>query len=447
MHRLFPKPRRAHRKQRGQALIYGLFMLVCGMVALFFVFNTGQLSLEKTKLVNTADAVAYSAGVLHARALNFDAYTNRALMANDVMIAQTVSLSSWVQYAKGHVDGVPPLYCYSYYSVPVGLALVAYAPLCTMLSYPSGPAIVQNVDAVVQKVAEVTVRATDVDRVLLQRAQDLVRATLPVVRYELMRKVAEANYKDDGVVKVDLLPLTDQWSAFDNGPFISRYSGNDRARFADAVTTAANKDEFVQGRNWESKSPWPCLLAPRGDASHTGSTALQGYDDWKAQDSAGLRLESWHIGLFSMGCKTDFTYPLGSGAKSASDWGYTGLPDFYDLSKEALAYDPANSDAAKRDPRLKFAIRLTRSASEQRTSSGRSAVRPSGSMEIYSGAQAGGVMAAVATSEVFFERPPTAPRGGTELASLFNPYWQVHLIGNSTADIATAVALQAGVAP
>jgi Putative Flp pilus-assembly TadE/G-like len=63
------------RRQRGQALIYGLFMLVAGLASMFFLFNAGQLTREKSKLVGTADAVAYSASIMHARALNFAAYT------------------------------------------------------------------------------------------------------------------------------------------------------------------------------------------------------------------------------------------------------------------------------------------------------------------------------------------------------------------------------------
>lgn len=55
------------RWQTGQAAIYGLFVILGAVVALFFLFNTGQLSAEKTKLVNTGDAVAYSAGVMNAR--------------------------------------------------------------------------------------------------------------------------------------------------------------------------------------------------------------------------------------------------------------------------------------------------------------------------------------------------------------------------------------------
>jgi hypothetical protein len=450
MHRFSPDTFQPRYRQRGQALIYGMFMLVCGSAALFFVFNTGQLTLEKTKLVNTADAVAYSAGVLHARALNFDAYTNRALMANEVMIAQTVSIASWVDYAQGHVDSVPPLNCYEVvYSAPFWLGLVEYLPLCVALSWPPGALAVQYAREAVQPVAEATVMLSEAARLNLQLAQAVMFASLVPARARLMQEVADANYRQDGAVKVDALPLTDQWLLFDGGPFITRNSGDDRARFREAAQTAAGKDAFVARRDWDSHSPWPCLLAPRGDAAHNGATTLEGYDDWKAHDSASLSVESWHIHLFSMGCETDASYSLGSGSQSAADWGYSGIPNFYSLSEKALAYNPANSDPDQRDPHLKFSIRLTRAVSEQRTSGGASAVRPSGKMAIYAGAQAEQVMAAVATSEVYFERPADAPRmdGKTELASLFNPYWQVRLSGNSAADIAKAVALQAGGRP
>src|SRR5690606_27453082 len=89
----------------GQAAIYGLFVILGAVVALFFLFNTGQLSAEKTKLVNTGDAVAYSAGVMNARTLNYQAYANRAMLANTVAIAQLVSLSSWIDYVETLGDG------------------------------------------------------------------------------------------------------------------------------------------------------------------------------------------------------------------------------------------------------------------------------------------------------------------------------------------------------
>jgi hypothetical protein len=415
---------------------------------LFFLFNTGQLSSEKTRLVNTADAVAYSAGVMHARALNFDAYTNRALMANEVLVAQTVSIASWVAYAQGHVDDVPPLNCYEVvYSAPFWMGLAEYLPLCVALSWPPGAVAVQYAKEAVDVAAPVVVVASELAKLNLQLAQSAMFASLLPMRTRLMREVADANYAGDGVVDIDELPLTDNFTLFDGGPFISLNKDNGRGRLRDVVSTAAKLDRFVENRSWSSSSPWPCILAPRGDAVRTGGTGMSGLDDWKANDQATLKVESWHIHMFSMGCETDMEYPLGSGSVAASDLGYKGLPMFYELSSKALAYGPNNADPDKRDPRLKFAIRLTRANSETMTSEGRSAVKPTGSMAIYQGKQAGGVMAAVATSEVFFERTAARVDGHSELASLFNPYWQVHLVGNSAAVVAAAVALQAGAAP
>ena len=45
-------------RQRGQAMIFGILVVLGAAVATFFVFNTGQMTAEKTKIVNTADAVA-----------------------------------------------------------------------------------------------------------------------------------------------------------------------------------------------------------------------------------------------------------------------------------------------------------------------------------------------------------------------------------------------------
>jgi len=107
------------------------------LAALLFVFNTGQLTAEKTKLVNTADAVAYSAAVMQARALNFDAYTNRALMADEVMIAQAVSIAAWSARVVRHMENMTPRNCRSYYSVPAAPVLIDYIPVCYLLSLPT----------------------------------------------------------------------------------------------------------------------------------------------------------------------------------------------------------------------------------------------------------------------------------------------------------------------
>ena len=65
-------------------------------MAVYVVFHAFRGTTAKIKLQNTADAAAYSAAVLQARDYNFAAYTNRAMVANQVTVAQAVSLRSWI---------------------------------------------------------------------------------------------------------------------------------------------------------------------------------------------------------------------------------------------------------------------------------------------------------------------------------------------------------------
>lgn len=81
-------------------IIVALFLVVL-MISLVTLMNVGVVSREKMEVQNAADAVAYSAAVLEARHLNFTAYTNRAMMANEVAIAQSIGLATWLQKWSG----------------------------------------------------------------------------------------------------------------------------------------------------------------------------------------------------------------------------------------------------------------------------------------------------------------------------------------------------------
>ncbi len=69
------------------------------------MFSMGEQSIEKIKLQNTADAAAYSAAVAEARDYNFSAYTNRAMVANQVAVAQFVGLTSWMRNMSAFANG------------------------------------------------------------------------------------------------------------------------------------------------------------------------------------------------------------------------------------------------------------------------------------------------------------------------------------------------------
>lgn len=78
------------------------------ILALFTMFSMGMQSIEKIRLQNTADAAAYSASVAEARDYNFSAYTNRAMIANQVAVAQFVGLTSWMRNMSAFANANDP---------------------------------------------------------------------------------------------------------------------------------------------------------------------------------------------------------------------------------------------------------------------------------------------------------------------------------------------------
>ena len=91
---------------KGQALPIGLALLAFSIFTGFVLFNTAQVSTDKMRLSNAADAAAYSGLLWQARAMNFQSYTNRAMVANQVSIAQAVTLHSWINYASVATNNV-----------------------------------------------------------------------------------------------------------------------------------------------------------------------------------------------------------------------------------------------------------------------------------------------------------------------------------------------------
>ena len=86
------------RSHSGQALVILLAFIASLVGGFLVVFSVGQTVNDKMKLQNAADAAAYSAAIWQARSLNYQAYLNRAIVANEVAIAQLVSLRSWSAY-------------------------------------------------------------------------------------------------------------------------------------------------------------------------------------------------------------------------------------------------------------------------------------------------------------------------------------------------------------
>ncbi|MHB0916503.1 MAG: pilus assembly protein TadG-related protein [Thiobacillus sp.] len=434
--------------QRGQALPLALVLLVAVAATVFFMFNSGQLVQEKIRLTNTADAVAYSAGVYEARVLNYDAYTNRAIIANEIAIGQAVGLASWAKYAGTAADNVSPyMYLIPYAGAAIANALEEvrdamdlYTP---MLAYtvPLHDAAINSLAA-----SQMAVHGPG-------------NAVALVNRKAVMDEVAKKNDPD---AKVDLLPLADNFYGF-----TQRYSSKEeRVRMGQVVSDG--RDAFLKSRNWNFGL---VILCTGVQLRKRGSTELIDLTEgWKSMDTLSAHAYSLKISWSGIKCKRSET-PIGYGTAFSTDdlddddYSYAGsrstnpnasgkadsdegiangfdpapysigggaIPAFHELSESALKQD---------DPRTQITIRVTKSSGKQRYSGGNSIIKPSGSLDLYQGDHANGLSASIARAEVYFERPDgPSPlfSGKAEKGSLFNPYWQVRLVPVSAAERALA---------
>lgn len=436
-----------NKKQHGQALPLAIaFLLMLGSVV-YFMFNSGQLVQEKMRVTNTADAVAYSAGVFEARVLNYDAYTNRAIIANEIAIGQAVGLASWAQYAATAAENIGPYVRWIPYAGPaIEAALKKFK---------------EAVDNYVLPTLKVTLPVHDGAIQALKVAQDAMHLSMLANRQLVMNKVAQLNDPD---IQVDLIPIADDFSGF-----TSKYnSRNSRKRMGKVVSD--QRESFLRSRNWQF-GIFGCITF---GLKKRGSTELiDQVDGWKSMDTVSYwywapkrfkicRKKELPIGYgtaFSKNNLNDSRYSYADSRNTnpkaseyADDYSqaegfapkttlYGAIPSFYDLSSSALSQE---------DPRTVFAVRVTKAKDKQRFSGGVGAVKPSGRLSIYQGKQKSDTTASVAKVEVYFERPNGANNvangsGKAEIGSLFNPYWQARLVPITTAERASAQ-LRQGVA-
>lgn len=93
---MFSLLRRLRRDERGQALVIGAVAMLVLAVTVMASVSIGHGVYEKIKLQDAADAQAYSLAVKEARAYNFLAYTNRAMV---VHYSAMLTFMSYVSHA------------------------------------------------------------------------------------------------------------------------------------------------------------------------------------------------------------------------------------------------------------------------------------------------------------------------------------------------------------
>lgn len=81
-------------------LILAVVLVLGGLV----LYRAGRMTADKMELQNAADAMAFGVSTVEARDLNFAAYTNRAIIANEVAIGQAIGMASWAYHWKSIGD-------------------------------------------------------------------------------------------------------------------------------------------------------------------------------------------------------------------------------------------------------------------------------------------------------------------------------------------------------
>lgn len=473
-------------KQRGQALPIGLFFLFVCAGLMYFMFNSGQAITEKMRVTNAADMAAYSVGIEEARALNYDAYVNRTIVANQIAIAQTLSLQSWLHYFSTAVDLAPvtAAYVVRYFAIPSGDSLEAalFAAELAGTAYLDAYTGGQTLDTVIQ--------ATDVAAPVLIAAHNAASIALALtqeaVHLSLTLGISQLSLANDVVKEVDpTLSAQVALLSYDFDGFTKNYSksspgGDGRGRLADVVTRS--RDSFTADRSWTLNGASVWGIQKDVALKKRGGTELVNYDEWKAMDTLEGHAREFGCGKYGLSWCGDIRQPLGYGAAQAGTNGGAASPwcgkfggafcggqniggsfggSYAENSRTAGFADqnlvdngsvfsglPGTRELSNLSPSAPqstgITVMVSKSTADLATSGGSSNAKPTGRLQLFNASAPGDRMVALSRAEIYFERPTKRADGREELPSLYNPYWTVRLVAPTTADKAWAAAQQGG---
>ena len=504
----------ARHEQRGQSLVFTLAFAAVSGLAILLLFNNSKMANAKTSLQNAADAAALAAATLQARDHNFSAYTNRAMIANQVSVAQFVSLKSYLNDAAGtrkRMDNRITGWWNS--GFPKSKSRWDNAKRLP----------IKEVDSLLGKLAPTSVKGLDALIKALSKAQALhhtgVEAEILFIAEEVAKKndpAASVNMLKSGFALLFSWPKVRAWAEATR-----QHPANTKAReadrFADAVLHAESIDGFTGNRGglflagWTptSVSQFRCPAASRSNTffqfSHSGGTILSADKKrWLALDATlgvGEATCKWVIPIINVEIGAEH-WPLadvnisppqigGSGGavagrsggyeangyKKNASWSYTmarflpseglrrylsygpgktldsggGLQDYYRDVADPLNKKPENQTPEKNGGATPITIEVERPIKGMRLAN--EVLAPSSgeaAMDVrLDDAAPGSKMRTLASAHAYFYRPKADgsefTRKGwkradrkTEMANLFNPYWQARLTETPAAERAAS---------
>lgn len=422
----------SRRQMKGQALVLFLGFAAAMIGVMLISFNSGQVTNAKMRAMNAADAAAYSGAVWQARTLNFQAYMNRAMVVNEVTIAQSVSLRSWVDYLARFVSNVNMI-----------TQFIPYVGTVTS-------AISKGLDKVDDAMQKALPYFEDASRYAAwseHEIQKVFNVGGPLGAVDIALDIAKKNGTEVTAGGYALFVT----NAYDWSRFTSTYtsssrpagtSGDGRKRLREVALNS--RDGFSQNRSWH----WDLFVA---EVDKQGGTDLVNYDAWKALDSAAMctgviKCKPWvpigwggaqaykpkANGIGTHGNGADWGRVDGKLARSQANASAQGnaLPKAFPGYRDLRTLDPKKTDQQKIPFAVEVVIRDSKVPTANSAFGAKVALTDGTKLEHdpqYATGNSG--VYGLAEACVSFERPYDAPRaqGGTELPSLFSPYWRASL--------------------
>jgi apolipoprotein N-acyltransferase len=441
-------------------------LLVIG--AMFYLMvETGQAVQEKIRVTIAADAAAYSAAVVEARALNYDALVNRAIVANEMAIAEMVSFASWLRYFATASDNfaanVTDINAFVLPNPDVARLDVAFGGSAAVAAYLGGRRAEDVADNVIAGIGAL-ITAHDLAARTLALSQHAVHLhlTAGLRQQQIAQRVVQAM---DPALRAEVLPASHGFDAFTRTYARSGPGGDERGRLADVITRS--RDAFTRERNWTVSSFDIPFVRQDGALKKRGGTELIGFDEWRAVDTLELHGRTWGCGKFGLDWCDDIRRPIGWGAVAVSNDGadhgrgvhgnayadnpttaaraeadlrftstatFTGLPDTRDMAD----LDPSHAAVTG------LTVHVAKPLSATHLSGQAAQAQGSGRLALFAPDAGTHQIAALSRAEVFFDRIVARADDKVELGSLYNPYWRVRLVAPTTGDRVEAAARHGG---
>ena len=390
-------------------LAIGGILLAAAMMLV--MASAGNKYTERSRLVNAADAAAYSGATWTARHLNFIAYTNRAMIANHVGAGHFVAYVSWIRYIEDTSTNLATVTSFIPVVNTATRAVQRFATVLRQLAEIEAEIFVPGIDIlnrlyfVAQAEAHLSLVINPVDDVMQQTATDFDNEILindqgaignfdPIIGVPIRFAIGTQRL----IVPLFVRPL----SVVDRDrELVGLVEGTFGARVANVRGEMSS--EWLLDRGWEVDA-FLVEVEKEFDTDHTLSNQLS---DWEASDELVFR-------IFPTNPFDDITeITLGRGRASAREFSdsYRGIFAHYGQT----VFDPGNHTL----PILAVATKAQTSADVAGGGAGLSST---------------GVLTGVSVAQVEFTRPglgfPSLGGDSDEFSNLYNPFWQARLVSS-----------------